>query len=126
MVKATIKTKSGTEITIESDRRTINDVIMTIQRREQLREHINEDFQKRRNEMIHGRQKPLNATDLILKLEHEGFFKKTRTLGEIQNEMEKRGYMYPQTTLSAVMLRLLRHGKLTRIREEDKWGYEQR
>lgn len=126
MVKATIKTKSGTEIIIEGDRETINEIVTTIQRREEMREHFREKFQKRHNEMVHGKQKPLSATDMILRLKHEGYFKEKKTLGEIQKELEKHGYIYPQSTLSAIILRLLRKGELGRMRDEKQWRYVQR
>jgi hypothetical protein len=127
MVKATIRTKSGTEIEIESDRQTIMEIISTIQRREELRERFREESKRRHEEVIHRQSAaPVSATGFILRLEREGFFKEKRTLGEIQSELQKNGYMYPLSTLSAVMLRLIRHGDLERIKDEDKWRYVQR
>ena len=126
MPKATIRTKSGTEIIIESDKETINEIVTTIQRREEMRDRFREEFQKRRNEVVHGKQKPLSATDMILRLKHKGYFKEKRALGEIQRELEKHGYIYPQSTLSAVILRLLRKGELGRVRDEKQWRYVQR
>ena len=127
MVKATIRTKSGTEIEIESDRQTVMEIIATIQRREELRERFREESQRRHEEVIHRRSTTsLSATDFILKLQREGFFKEKKTLGEIQSELQKHGYMYPLSTLSAVVLRLIRHGDLDRIRDEDKWKYVKR
>jgi len=126
MPKATIRTRSGTEIIVESDKETINDIVATIQRREEMRDRFRQEFKKRRSEMVRGKQKPLSATDMILRLKHEGYFKKKRSLGDIQKELEKHGYIYPQTTLSAVILRLLRKGELGRVRDEKQWRYVQR
>ncbi len=126
MVKAIIKTKSGTEMTIESDRRTVEEIVMALYRREGMLERSRMELVKRRNEMVHGRRKPISATDMILRLKNEGFFKEKRTLGDIQKELEKHGYIYPQSSLSAIVIRLLRKGELGRVREEKGWVYVQR
>jgi hypothetical protein len=126
MAKATIRTKSGTEITVEGDVEAIKDIITTIQRRDELKEHSKEEFIRRRNEIVHDKQKPLNATETILKLKHEGFFKERRAIGAIQGELEKHGHIYPQTSLSGILIRLVRKGELGRVREERGWGYVQR
>jgi len=126
MPKATIKTKSGTEIVIESDRKTINEIVMTFQRREEMLERFREASQNKRAGNIQGKKEHPSATDMILRLKQEGFFKEKKAIGEIQEELEKRGYHHPQTSLSGVLLRLLRKGELIRIREEKGWEYIQR
>jgi hypothetical protein len=126
MPKATIKTKSGTEIVIESDRKTINEIVMTFQRREEMLERFREASQNKRAGNIQGKKEHPSATDMILRLKQEGFFKEKKAIGEKQEELEKRGYHHPQTSLSGVLLRLLRKGELIRIREEKGWEYIQR
>jgi len=126
MVKATIRTKTGTEIVIESDKETINEIVFALERREEMRGRFREDYAKRRNEMVHGKTEPQSATDMILRLKHEGFFKERRSLGVIQKELEKHGHIYPQSTLSGVVLRLIRKSELGRVRSEKGWAYVQR
>lgn len=125
MTKATIKTKSGTEIIIESDRKTIEEIVFALQRREDLKEKFKEEITKRKENISTG-TKPQTATDAILKLKIDGFFKSRKSLSEIQVELERAGHIYPNTSLSPILLRLVRRGELGRIRDEKNWSYAQR
>ena len=126
-VKATIKTKYS-EITVESDRQTIQDIIHAVQRRDEFKER----FLSERNELHHGNKfkknktVPLGAIGAILKAKGEGFFKEKRSLADIQKELEKNGFIYPNTTLSPLLLKLVRRGELGRLSEGGTWVYVQR
>lgn len=124
MTKATIKTKSGTEIIIESDRKTIEEIVFALQRREDLKEKFKEEITKRKENISTG-TKPQTATDAILKLKIDGFFKSRKSLSEIQAELERAGHIHPNTSLSPTLLRLVRRGELDRSRDEKHWSYAQ-
>ncbi len=99
-VKASIKTKYA-EITIESDRKTVSDIILDLQRREEFKERFKEEREKRQESSISEKKgkSPTNATEAIIKLKSEGFFKIKKPLSEVQRELEKNGFIYPNTTL---------------------------
>jgi DNA-binding transcriptional ArsR family regulator len=125
MTKATIKTKAGTEITIESDKETIEYIINAIQRREDMMIHLRTS-REIRNKEIHGEQ-PTNATQMILKLKKQGYFKSERTATEINEALKKEAFHYPITTIYPVLLRLVRKGELGRLKnKEGNWVYVQR
>ncbi len=148
-VKATIKTGSGVEIVIESDRRTVQEIVSEIHRREESRVRFREEFEKRRelerkrfielrqkrNELVHGesknhekeRNRAKTKMDVFADLIRQGFFNESRNLGEVQKVLEEKGYHYPVTSLSPTLLRLVRKGELRRTKQikDDKemWVY---
>lgn len=128
MPKATIKTKSGTEITIESDRGTIADILFAVQRRELLHQWRREEFLRngKKPKVVGSKKLPKTATDMILKLKESGYFKEKRYLQDIRKELAKEGFHYPNTTLSPLLLKLVRKGILGRLWENKKWVYVQR
>ncbi len=54
--------------------------------------------------------------ELIVGLIEKGFFKTPRELGAVRAGLEELGHFYPVTTLSPVMLRLVRRKFLRRIK----------
>lgn len=125
MVRAKIKTKQGTEIEIEGDTNTIKEVISFLQKREDQEARFNEHMKLRRNEVMHGKQ-PSNLSEAIVKLKAEGFFKNKRSMSDIKDELSNKGFHYPSTTLSPVLLYLTRKGELGRLKEDKQWRYVQR
>ncbi|MBU0478270.1 hypothetical protein KKC91_06855 [bacterium] len=125
MPKATVKTKAGTEIVIESDKETIEYIVNAIQRREEMTSHLRASRETRDKE-IHGEQ-PQNATQMILKLKREGYFKVERTAKEVMEALKKEAFHYPLTTLYPVLIRLVKKGDLGRLKnKEGNWVYVQR
>jgi hypothetical protein len=62
-------------------------------------------------------------TRYVLELRDEGFFSTKRTLGELRTKLEEGGHIYPLTSLSPVVTRLVRKRELRRIKEDRKWKY---
>lgn len=144
-VKATVKTSSGTELTIESDRQTVQEIVAEIYRRDESRARFREDFEKRRilekkrfeellkkgNELTHSPEKSKNninrnstKMETFLGLIKNSFFKEPKNIGEVQKALQEKGYHYPVTSLSPTLLRLVRKGMLSRVRNEnDIWVY---
>jgi len=128
MVKVIIKTRAGTQIIVEGDMKEVEEIIFDIQRKDHFLYMKYEDLMLRRNEMAHGTRdlRPKTATDQIIKLKQNNFFRDKRNLKEISDALAKEGFHYPLTTLSAVVLRLVRRGELGRLPEKGKWFYVQR
>jgi hypothetical protein len=62
-------------------------------------------------------------TGLILALRDDGFFKARKTLPDIQKKLEEQGHIYAQTSLSPVLVRLVRSKELRRLKEKKGWVY---
>lgn len=124
MAKAKISTKGGTEITIIGTSEEVADIIENVRRRESYTEWRREQLRK------HGKLKEkssrVTATDSILKLREEGFFDNPRELQEIKKALEEQGYVYPITTLSPLLLKIVQRRNLGRIKKEKVWCYVKR
>jgi hypothetical protein len=60
---------------------------------------------------------------LISDLISEGFFREPRELGSVRTALKEKGHFYPVTTLSPLMLRLVRRKDLRRLKEKKRWTY---
>jgi hypothetical protein len=116
MPKATIMTKSGTAVTVEGTEEEVARLVSVIEGNGP----IAPDRQPapRRNDKV----KPTPKT-LISELMGGGFFAKPKGLGEVKTALEQRGHYYPVTSLSPLMLRLVRQRELRRIKERNRWAY---
>ena len=121
MAKATIKAKSGSVITIEGSDEEISNIVTMVERASTVT-HAREAGTKTRIKRSE-QKKRVAASDLIAELKEGGFFNKPKTLGEITKALEEKGYVYPMTTLSGVMIGLVQRKLLGRKRTEGKWVY---
>jgi hypothetical protein len=121
MVKATIKSKTGAVITIEGTNKEVSDILSTFERTVAVghakavaaRGHAEKKEQKKR----------ASVSDLIVTLQEEGFFDKAKSLGEISTALEEKGYLCPVTSLSGIMLSLVKRRLFRRKKVEGKWVY---
>jgi hypothetical protein len=61
---------------------------------------------------------------LVLDLKTEGYFTgQRRGLNDVQGALEGKGHIFPVTTLSPAMIRLVRSKELRRLKEDGKWMY---
>jgi hypothetical protein len=60
---------------------------------------------------------------LIVDLIEAGFFKSPQELGAVRMALEAQGHFYPTTSLSPLMLRLVRGKQLRRIKTQKRWTY---
>ena len=112
MPKATIATKSGAVVTIEG---TQEEVASLVERLEVNGEPETSSVAKKS-----GRSTPMG---LLSELIARGFFGKPKELGAVRVALEESGHFYPATTLSPLMLRLVRRRELRRIKEKNRWLY---
>lgn len=118
MPKAVISTKSGATITIEGSQDEVADVL----RRFEGGPVDGSRLRARRSNRSEATMRPTPAV-LLADLIDEGFFSEPRELGTIRGALQTRGHFYPATTLSPLMLRLVRKKELRRIREGKHWTY---
>ena len=116
MAKATITTPQGVQIRVEGTPAEITAVVHDLERKTAAKAPASARAQKAR---------PGRATvpDLIESLSDGGFFKKPRDLAAIKGALAEMGHHYPVTTLSPIMLRLVRRRILRRIKEQKRWMY---
>lgn len=60
---------------------------------------------------------------LIIDLIDADFFKTPQELGAVRIALEAQGHFYPTTSLSPLMLRLVRGKQLRRIKTHKRWTY---
>lgn len=60
---------------------------------------------------------------LIVDLIDADFFKSPQELGAVRMALEAQGHFYPTTSLSPLMLRLVRGKQLRRIKTHKRWTY---
>lgn len=121
MPKATILTKSGATITIEGSKDEVTSIISDFERASTIvtRKEVASKENVRRKET----KKRSAASDLVVDLKEDGFFEKPKGLGDISKALEEKGYLYPVTSLSGVVLGLVQKRVLRRKKQEGKWMY---
>lgn len=119
MVKATIITKSGTKVTFEGTDAEVGSLVAKF-------EQPNVPSARRKSRATPQARKS-NAKPTLIGLVGElidgGFFRKPKELGAVRLALEEQGHFYPVTTLSPLMLRLVRRKELRRIKDKKRWLY---
>jgi hypothetical protein len=116
MAKARLTTKSGTVVTIEGTQEEVADLVA----------RFDAGNGKQKAESRKGRASGTaksGPVNLIYGLIDGGFFKKPKELGAIKTALEEQGHYYPVTTLSPILLRLVRKKELRRIKDKRRWLY---
>lgn len=121
MAKATIKSKTGALITIEGTEKEVSGIV-TIFERAAAVGHAKAEVGRLRAEK-EDRKKRASVSDLVITLKEEGFFDKPKGLTDISNALEEQGYLCPVTTLSGIMLGLVKRRLFRRKKAEGKWVY---
>ena len=125
MAKANLVLPDGTKVTIEG---TATEVATLLDRFSQMDSGTRRSTPRARSGQARkksGSAKKLRRgpTGHILHLRDEGFFKSRRALPDIQRKLEEQGHIYAQTSLSPVMLRLVKTRELRRLKEKKGWVY---
>lgn len=121
MPKATIRTKSGAVITVEGTESEVSNIVSTFERATTAT-RAKEVVDKQRGQRKEAKKRR-SASDLIIDLKEEGFFDKAKVLGDISKALEEKGFLYPVTTLSGVVLGLVQKRELRRKKAEGRWVY---
>ena len=130
MAHANIQTRNGTKITIKGSPKEISLIIRAMQENSSSvnEETINinrkkQSIKKLASSINKKNKSSPTATDLILNLKEEGFFNKAKGLIDIKGALETQGHIYPMSTLSGVVLPLVRKRELRRMKENKRWAY---
>ena len=121
MAKATIQSKTGAIITIEGSDGEVANILGVFERATTIghaKKALDEDKIRAKET-----KKRFAASDLIIHLKEDGFFEKPKGLGEISHALEEKGYLYPVTTLSGIVLTLVQKRVLRRKKLNKKWVY---
>jgi hypothetical protein len=70
-----------------------------------------------------GITKRAGPLGLLMDLIDTGFFKTPQELGAVRVALEAQGHFYPTTSLSPLLLRLVRSKQLRRIKTNKRWTY---
>ncbi len=119
MAKANIKTKEGTIVTVEGSPEEVAKLIRLFQGESKLKSGKSLDKEPIKS-MHSSKISPIN---LIGSLIDGGFFKKPKDLSEVKHALEELGHVYPVTSLSPTLLRLVRRRQLRRLKEKKRWLY---
>lgn len=121
MAKATIKSKTGSLITIEGTDQEVANVLRqfeTVASVSDSKEVVRKEVSQKGEH-----KKRSGAADSIVELEEIGFFDKPKTLVEVAHALEEKAHLYPITTLSGVMIGLVQKRLLGRKKVDGKWVY---
>jgi hypothetical protein len=65
----------------------------------------------------------VGPTEYIRELIGEGYFKTKREIGAVRDKLEERAHIYPVTSISGPLLRLVKKKELRRLKEDEVWRY---
>ena len=120
MPRATIKLVGGAVVTVEGSTSEVADIVSRF-KTEHSKRHVSKE-----NEAKKTQRKKVAASDFIIELCEAGFLNKPKGLGEIAKALEEKGHLYPLTTLSGVVLDLVRARELGRKKIDRRWVYGKR
>jgi hypothetical protein len=116
MAKASYVTKGGAAVVLEG---TEEEVASLLQRLDGTQGPPSEALVRRITKKS-GKASPMGV---LVELIETGFFATPKELGSVRAALEGEGHFYPATTLSPLMLRLVRRRELRRIKEKNRWLY---
>lgn len=117
MVKTTIRTKNGIKIEVEGTPDEVSKIVSEVKKEIEKTEEF---------KAIKKAKSKAGATDFVIKLKADGFFDKPKNLAEIKEKLAEHGLIYPVTSLSSILIGLVRRRELGRIPTEKGWGYVKR
>jgi hypothetical protein len=121
VAKATIKSQTGATITVEGTPDEVSKVISMYEKTSVVGNAKQAIARAKATKKVEKKRE--SASDLIIGLKEDGFFDKAKSLGDIGAALEEQGYLYPVTSLSGVVLGLLKRKELRRKKLEGKWVY---
>jgi hypothetical protein len=116
MPKAVITTNGGAVVTLEGS----EDEVVALVRRLEAHHQPTANASARPAARKQAKTTPMG---LLTELVAGGFFNKPTELGAVKRALEEKGHFYPTTTLSPLLLRLVRRRELRRIKDKKRWVY---
>jgi hypothetical protein len=121
MAKATIKSSRGAVITVEGSEEEVSRILTAYEKSvvtEETKDAIAQNKAAKRDE-----SKRTSAGDLIMDMHEAGFFDKPKALADISSALEEKGFLYPTTSLSGIVLGPVKKHLLSRKKVEGRWVY---
>ena len=116
MPKAVINLKSGSLVTIEGSQEEVADLLA------RFGEHNGGQARPRGPSRADSIARPTPA-GLLHELIDDGYFSEPKELSAVRATLQEKGHFYPATSLSPLMLRLVRKKELRRIKSKKHWAY---
>jgi hypothetical protein len=111
---------SGTSIAIEGSADEIEDIIQRIEGGAKGSSRVKKSRETSSAERATG------TKEYVLELRETGLFEKPLGLGDVKKALEAEGHIVPVTTLSGVMLNLVKRRELRRLKDGKAWMYVKR
>jgi hypothetical protein len=118
MATASMTLPSGAKVLIEGTSKEVADLLAKLQ--SAPASDARQTSRKSTARPASNRDGPMT---LLLDLIDAGFFKTPQELGAVKVALEAQGHFYPTTSLSPLMLRLVRGKHLRRIKAHKRWTY---
>lgn len=125
MAKANLTLANGTKVTLEGNAEEITILLEKFSNGiSSIGSPKDQNQPEKKKGKVNSKAKTRKGPqDFILELIEEGFFATRRTIGDIQNKLEEKGHIYPQSHLSTPLVRLTRKRELRRMKENKTWVY---
>jgi len=121
MPKANLILSNGTSVTIEGSTSDVAKLLEYFSGQQSTQSSSVTSSDKGTKRKKKGKAGPVKY---ISELREEGFFKSKRTLSDIQKKLEELGHIYALSSLSPIMLHIVKNNKtLRRIKEGKNWIY---
>lgn len=121
MAKAEIVLPSGAKVTVEGTEAEVRALVDHYSGRLPTSRPVRPRRTQSRHSVV--APSPSGPSNLIRGLIAEGFFSTKRTLASIQQRIAEQGHIYPQTSLSGVVINLTKNRELRRLKEKGAWVY---
>lgn len=112
MAKATMTLEGGATVMIEGSQEEVAALLARFQGRPQPQAGG-----------VPARKSKLGPMNLLHELIAGGFFREPKELGAVKAALAEKGHFYPVTSLSPLMVRLVRRRELRRLKEKNRWMY---
>jgi hypothetical protein len=129
MASANIKSATGAKITVEGTPTEIAQIIAAIEQTRpftKASERVNSHASSTKRNRSSSNGKSRGPTGYVSELKNDGFFKERRSLNDVRLALEQNGHIYPRTTLSPVLLALVKSKELGRVKSGHTWAYVHR
>lgn len=126
MAKASLKLSDGTSVLIEGSPEEIAKIMSLHSKAIENKSKALSSITKTKKSRPTSKKPSQSSTgpkQRIFELKSIGFFDEKKSIVDIQKKLEEQGHIYAQSSLSPVLLRLVRANDLRRVKEDKIWLY---
>nr|WP_276977399.1 hypothetical protein [Ferrimicrobium acidiphilum] len=121
MVKSEITLPGGAKVSVEGTPQEVEEVVRRLSGAP-ASHHVRPKGSAPRRRSA----QPGTVSGYVVELKEDGVFKQARGLSEVRAALTQEGHVVPLTTLSGVMLNLVKQRHLRRVKEKGVWKYTNR